>query len=188
MAISGIDLAGKGYVAHRVANRLRPEGVRVAVATPSPWLTSFEEHRSAADPAEDYYQRGVQFPEVCRMLLDPLRETGSVQLTTRITREPEKHWKEYRIDFERVEVFLLESVFLLRRGWRERFDLAYWIECSPATALKRAQYGTMLVSYDEPLVRDFETIRMPAQELHRQRDDPRSYANGVMLNDEGGTS
>src|SRR5262245_15644782 len=61
VAVSGIDSAGKGYVAHRVANALRPEGVRVVVVTPQAWLTPFAEHRQAPDPAQHYYQHAIRF-------------------------------------------------------------------------------------------------------------------------------
>src|SRR5262249_15123210 len=101
VAVSGINAAGKGVVAHRVANTLRPDGVRVAVVTPEPWQSPLEKIRSADNPAEHYYRSAVQFDDLFRLLIDPLRETGTVRLSTHIERKPED-WIEYHFDLERV--------------------------------------------------------------------------------------
>lgn len=183
VAFSGIDAAGKGYVAHQVANALRPEGIRVAVLTPNAWLTPFDEHRRAADPVRHYYEQAVDFADLFRLLIDPLKENGSVRLTRRIEQKSGEEWTEFCFDLERVEVVVLESVFLLKREWRSRYDLSYWVECCYETALARARDRSPFGAFDEEVELDFRRIRFPAQEMHFTRDEPRQHASGVIEND-----
>jgi len=183
VAVSGIDAAGKGHVAHQVAHALRPDNVRVAVLTPEAWAVPLAEHRRAADPAEHYYRNACRFADLFRLLIDPLRETGTVRLTTRVERNGGAEWEEFQFEFERVEVVLLEGVFLLKREYRHRYDLAYWVECTHETALERARQRSPFGLLDDELVQDYEAICRPAQQLHLERDDPKGYVNGVIAND-----
>jgi uridine kinase len=183
VAVSGSDCAGKGYIAHQVGNILRHEEVRVAVVEPEAWVTSFEQHRAAANPAEHYYQHALQYADLSRMFLEPLKETGTVRLTTRIVHKADEEWIEYEYELERVQVAIVESVFLLKREYRPRYDLAYWIECGPDTALQRALARSPFGELDDGLEPEYRTIRWPAQAIHQERDEPKKLADGVLIND-----
>ncbi len=80
-------------------------------------------------------------------------------------------------------MIVLEGIFLLKPLYRSHYDLTVWVDCTFETALERAlQRGQEGLPAAET-IRAYETIWFPAQRLHLSRDDPRSNANLVLVND-----
>jgi len=71
----------------------------------------------------------------------------------------------------------------LKRDFRAQYDLSVWIECSFETALERAVSRGQEGLPPEETIRDYQTIYVPAQEIHFQRDDPKTEATLTINND-----
>jgi uridine kinase len=78
---------------------------------------------------------------------------------------------------------LLEGVQLLKRAFREHYDLAVWIDCSFDTALERALARRQEGLSAEETLHAYRTIYFPAQTLHFELDDPRGSADVLLEND-----
>ncbi len=86
-------------------------------------------------------------------------------------------------EFRDVDIILLEGIFVLKRDYREHFELTLWVDCSFESAMKRAvQHAQEGLSPDETR-RAYETIFFPAQQLHFERDNPRAVADLIINND-----
>ena len=67
--------------------------------------------------------------------------------------------------------------------YRDHFDLKVWIDCSFATALRRAMARRQERLPPQEAKRAFETIYFPAQRIHLARDNPRKAADIVFTNE-----
>jgi len=91
----------------------------------------------------------------------------------------------YRIQpyaFENVDVIVLECIFLFKRGYRDHFDLAIWIDCSFDRALERAVRRAQEKLNEADTVRAYETVYFPAQRIHLDQDRPRETADVIIDN------
>jgi uridine kinase len=84
--------------------------------------------------------------------------------------------------FHKIDVVLLEGIFLFKSVYRDHFDLKVWIECSFATALERAIARGQEGLLPRETQHAFETIYFPAQRIHLARDNPRETADIVFAN------
>jgi uridine kinase len=185
VAISGIDASGKGYVSEQLSRAIQSRKLRSAVINVDLWLESADKRYSRKHPAHHFYTHGIRFPEMFALLIRPLIETRSVTLIPHLysqAGEPFTHVYQLRD----LDVVLLEGIFLFKREQRHHYDLAFWVECSFETALRRALKRNQEGLPPEDIVRDFQTIYFPAQRLHLQLDDPKSFADTVFLNDSVG--
>ncbi len=183
VAVSGIDASGKGYVAERLAARLEAAGLRVALTGLDGWLNLPPVRFDPAHPAEHFYRHAFRFDEMFQRLILPLRDRRSIRLEADFTEETASAYRKHVYDFEEVDVVLLEGIYLLRHDFLPRYDLAIWIDCTFETAIERAiARGQEGLPPDET-VRAFQTIYLPAQEIHFARDDPKATADLVVAND-----
>ena len=67
--------------------------------------------------------------------------------------------------------------------YRDHFDLKVWIDCSFATALRRAMARGQEGLLPHEAKRAFETIYFPAQRIHLARDNPSKAADIVFTNE-----
>jgi uridine kinase len=179
LAVSGIDASGKSTVARAIADGLRARDLSVHVVHLDDWHTAPETRFAAADPGGHFYRHAYRFDELFELLVEPLRAARSVELRTTLrTLDGGEFEHDYRL--ADLDVLILEGIFLLKRELRPRYDFSVWIECSFETALQRALARNQEGLADDALVRDYETIYFPAQELHRRLDDPRAHANLVV--------
>ena len=185
VAISGIDGAGKGYVASRVATSLEARGVRVAVLSVDPWLRLPHERFDPSDPALHFYERALRLEEIFATLVLPLRDTRSIRVEADAAEERATAYHRRLWEFEDVDVVLLEGIYLFRAPCRRHYDLACWLDCSFETALDRAIARGQEGLSREETVRAYRSIYFPAQEIHFARDDPRASADAVLSNDPG---
>ena len=183
VAISGIDGAGKGHVASRVAASLEARGVRVASLSVDPWLRLPHERFDPSDPARHFYERALRLDEMFETLVLPLRDRRSIRVEADAAEETATAYRRRLWEFEDVEVILLEGIYLFRAPYRRHYDLACWLDCSFETALERAVARGQEGLSPEETVRAYRSIYFPAQEIHFVRDDPRGSADAVLSND-----
>jgi uridine kinase len=183
VAMTGIDGAGKGYLSARLAGALRAEGVRVAGITIDGWLNLPARRFAAVDPAEHFYRHAIRFDEMFDRLVLPLRDRRSLRLEADLVEETATAYHRHLYDFEDVDVIVLEGIYLLKRGWQGLYDLSVWVDCSFETALARALARRQEGLSAEDTIAAYRTIYFPAQEIHLERDAPRSAATTIVSND-----
>ena len=184
VGISGIDGSGKGYLTRDIDRQLRSRGLTVAVINVDGWLRLPHERFSSTKPAEHCYLHAFRFDEMFEKLVVPLRERRRVSIEADFAEETASAYRKKRYEFTDIDVILLEGIYLLKREHRRHYDVSLWIDCSFATALRRAVARAQEGLTPEVTVRAYTDIYFPAQELHFQRDAPRQAATQILENDD----
>ena len=184
VGISGIDGSGKGFVTKRIAESLQKRGIKPAVITADGWLNLPHVRFHQKDLAKHFYERAIRFDEMFKDVILPLRGTRNVNVESDFTEETATIFRKHRYTFRNIDVILLEGIFLFKPMYRDRFDLKVWIDCSFATALRRAMARGQEGLPPQEAKRAFETIYFPAQRIHLHRDDPRTVADLIIRNDD----
>jgi len=184
VGLSGIDGSGKSHLAPQISAGLRRRGFSVAGLAVDDWAAAPEQRFDLHRPAEHFYEHGFRFEEMFRDLVLPLKSRRSRRLEALRSNESQSALHPHVFEFHDVDIILLEGIFLLKRDYREHFDLTIWVDCSFETAMERAvQRGQEGLPPDET-VRAYETIFFPAQRVHFARDRPREMPDLVITNDE----
>ena len=183
VAISGIDGGGKGYVTSRILTELEARGVNSTVIHIDGWLNLPDKRFDPANPAENFYANAIRLEEMFTQLILPLREQRSIRIAANYTEETATEYRQQVYEHENVDVILLEGIYLLKRAFMANYDLSIWIDCSFETALERALARGQEGLPPEDTIRAYHTIYFPAQEIHFQRDDPKTAATLVINND-----
>ncbi|HXE89832.1 MAG TPA: hypothetical protein VNK82_02610 [Terriglobales bacterium] len=184
VAISGIDSSGKGYVAARLAEELTARGINPAVINIDPWHLPQTVRFSESDPGGHFYRNTFRWDDFFRLLIEPLRAARSIHLSTRLIEIARDRYYDYTYDFREVDAILLEGIFVLKREFRELYDLRYWVECSFQTALARALARNQEGLPPEEIARDYRRIYFPAQRVHFAEDDPVAHSDAIYENDD----
>ena len=137
VGISGIDAGGKGFITEKIAQRLQEFGWRVATINADDWLNLPEVCLSRHKPAEHFYEHAMRFDEMFDQLIVPLKENRAVSFVADCA-DAKGNRRKHRYEFRRIDIVLLEGIFLLKRAYREHFDLTAWVECPFDIALERA--------------------------------------------------
>jgi uridine kinase len=182
VGLSGIDGSGKSSVAAAVAKQLESIGLRVAQVPLDPWHSTRAERFQGPDPAEHFYRHAFRWDDVFDLLIEPLRNTRSVDFKTWVHPIEDAPSFQRRYHFRDVDLVLLEGIFLLKREHRDRLDLGWWIDCPFDEALARARNRNQEGLADVELVREYREIYFPAQRLHLDLDQPMKWAEGVLNN------
>jgi uridine kinase len=184
VAISGIDAAGKGYCAAKIAQSLSQQKLNVALIGIDGWLNLPHVRFNRENPAEHFYEHAFRFEEMFKVLVLPLKQNREIDLRMDYTEETATSYREHRYQFRKIDVILIEGIFLLKQSLRHHFDLACWVECSFETALsravKRCQEGLLPLE----TVRAFKTIYFPAQRIHFEHDAPQLSADLILPNED----
>jgi uridine kinase len=183
VAITGIDGCGKGFVTARLAEALRTRGARVAVIGVDGWLNLPHVRFNDANPAEHFYRHAIRFDGMFDRLVFPLRDRRSLRLAADFTEETATSYRTHVYEFENADVILLEGIYLLKRAFHERYDVSVWIDCTFRTALQRALGRAQEGLPPEATIEAYRTIYFPAQEIHFERDLPKSAATLILSND-----
>lgn len=184
VAISGIDGSGKSRTAQQVVERLKSRGLNAALIGLDAWHHPPEKRFNKDAPAQHFYHHAFRFDDLFEMLINPLRHNRSAHVTVELTRLPENDLYLRSYDLDEVDVIVLEGIFLFKKELRESYDLAFWVDCSFETALRRAILRNQEGLSEAEIIRDYRTIYFPAQEIHLARDDPKSNVDGILENDE----
>ncbi len=100
------------------------------------------------------------------------------------TEEIATTFRKHRYAFRNIDIILLEGIFLFKPMYRDHFDLKVWIDCSFATALRRAMARGQEGLPPQEAKRAFETIYFPAQRIHLAQDNPLKAADIFCTNEE----
>jgi len=182
VGISGIDAGGKGFITAKIARRLREAGWRVATINADDWLNLPEVCLSRRTPGEHFYEHAMRFDEMFDQLIVPLKENRAVSFIADCADARGKR-RKHRYEFRKIDIILLEGIFLFRPAYRNCFDLTVWVDCSFATALKRAITRCQEGLPPAETIRAFSTIYFPAQRIHFSRDNPQGAADFIIQND-----
>lgn len=183
VGLSGIDGAGKGWVAEQLAAQLTEAGLRVAVVGVDGWLNLPRVRFADREPGPHFYFNALRLEPFTRDLLLPLRANRRVDLVMQYAAEQAHQFQVGRVMHEDVDVILAEGIFLFRRDIREIYDLAIWVECSFETAVARAVERAQEGLSPEATRLAYQRIYIPAQRLHFMRDRPAALADYWLLND-----
>jgi uridine kinase len=189
VGISGIDGSGKGFLAARIAEslgeaaRLNDAGYNVAVIGADGWLNLPHIRFNREEPAEHFYNRAFRFDEMFETLVLPLKQSREIDIRIHFTEETAPNYREHHYRFSAIDIILLEGIFLLKKDWRQHFDLTCWVECSFKTALARAVKRCQEGLSAPETIRAFQTIYFPAQRLHFERDVPQTAADFILPNE-----
>ena len=183
VGISGIDASGKGFVTARIAESLQKRGIKLAVISADGWLNLPHVRFHQKDLAKHFYESAIRFDEMFEGVILPLRGTRNVNVESDFTEETATTFRKHRYTFRNIDVILLEGIFLFKPIYRDHFDLKVWIDCSVATALRRAMVRGQEGLPPQEAKRAFETIYFPAQRIHLARDNPRKAADIVFANE-----
>ena len=184
IAISGIDAGGKGYFTERLVGSLQAKGVRAVSVNVDAWLSLPDRRFGTSDPPENYYRHAIRFEEMFTETVFPLRDQRSLRVEINYADETATEYRRRFLQFDNVEVIVLEGIYLFKRSFQSYYDRSIWIECGFETALERALSRGQECLPPEETIRDYRTIYVPAQEIHFQRDDPKGVANLIVNNDE----
>jgi len=183
VGISGIDGSGKGFVTREIVSVLEGAGARAASLNVDGWLNLPEVRFSRERPAERFYEKALRLDEMFDKLVLPLKRQRSIRLVADFTEETATSYRPQVYEYRDVDVIVLEGIYLFKREYREFFDLRIWIDCSYETALARAIARSQEGLPPDETIEAYRTIYFPAQEIHFERDDPRSAAHVVLQND-----
>jgi len=183
VGISGIDASGKGFVTTRIAESLQKRGIKLAVMNADGWLNLPHARFHRQDPAKHFYENAIRFDEMFEHVILPLRNTRNVNVKSDFAAETAMTFRKHRYVFRNIDIILLEGIFLFKPTYRHHFDLKIWIDCSFATALRRAMARGQEGLPPQEAKRAFETIYFPAQRIHLARDNPRKAADYIFPND-----
>jgi uridine kinase len=182
VGISGIDASGKGYLAAKIADRLQMEGLKVATISADDWLNLPEVCINRDNYAEHFYEHAIRFDRMFEQLILPLREKRGISLTADCADAKATSYRTQCYEFRKINIVLLEGIFLFQRAYRHHFDLTVWIDCSFECALERAIERGQEGLPPAETVKAFETIYFPAQRIHFARDNPHAAADFIIQN------
>ncbi|MCP9828600.1 hypothetical protein KBZ19_08885 [Synechococcus sp. L2F] len=183
VAITGIDGCGKGFVTARIAKLLRTHGIRVATINADAWLNLPSRRFASANAAEHFYLNAIRFDDMFTQLVLPLRDRRSLCVEVDFAEETATAYRRHLYEFERIDVIVLEGIYLLKRSLQSQYDRSFWIDCTFETALERAvSRGQEGLSPDDT-ARAYRTLYFPAQDIHIARDHPRAAATAIISND-----
>ena len=184
VGISGIDGSGKGFVSAKLADALRAKSLNVAVISADDWLNLPHVCMNHDNYAEHFYQHAIRFDEMFEKLIFPLKQNRKINITADCAEAKATILRKHRYEFRKIDIVLLEGIFLFKRGYRHQFDLSVWIDCSFECALERAIERGQEGLPPAETIEAFETIYFPAQRIHLARDKPREAADCIVTNDE----
>lgn len=182
VGISGIDAGGKGFITEKIAKRLQELGWRVATINADDWLNLPEVCLSRHKPAEHFYEHAMRFDEMFDQLIVPLKENRAVSFVADCA-DAKGNRRKHSYEFRRIDIVLLEGIFLLKRAYREHFDLTAWVQCPFDIALERAIERGQEGLPPAETIRAFTTIYFPAQRIHFARDNPQGAADFIIQNE-----
>jgi uridine kinase len=183
VALSGIDGAGKGYVAGLLAAALEREGLHAVEIHADGWLNLPSRRFDPDRPAEHFYEHAIRFGPMFAELVLPLKRSRSIRVTVDLASETSTEYTRHTFDVSDVDVIVLEGVYLLKRAFRGDYDRAVWVECSFETALERALDRKQEGLSPAETIRAYRTIYFPAEEIHFRRDAPQASADEILVND-----
>src|SRR5437667_6331086 len=182
VGISGIDASGKGFITEKIAQRLQEAGWRVATINADDWLNLPEVCMSRRRPGEHFYEHAMRFDKMFDQLIVPLQKNRAVSFVADCA-DAKGNRRKHSYEFRKIDIVLLEGIFLFKPAYRRHFDITSWVDCSFATGLQRAIKRCQEGLPPAETIRAFSTIYFPAQRIHFARDNPQEAAAFIIQND-----
>ena len=182
VAVSGIDASGKSSFAAEIKYLLEENNLNVALLSIDDWqmpkAISFLKENAAAN----FYHNAFRWNAFFDSLLIPLQNTRSINLGANLVdiKNDKVYSKQY--SFKKIDIILVEGIFLLMKDTRAFFDYTVWIDCSFKTGLQRALKRNQEGLVQEQLINDYQTFYYPAQQFHFKRDNPLFAADFIFDN------
>ena len=184
VGISGIDGSGKGFIAALLEKRLRKLRWYSAVLSADDWHKLPTICLNSDNPAENFYEHGLRLDDMFEQVVLPLRDRNAIDVVADCADAKATVYSEKRYNFRGIDIVLLEGIFLFKPAYRDHFDLKIWIDCSFATALRRAIIRAQEGLSPTETKRAFEAIYFAAQRLHLEHDKPREHADVIFDNED----
>jgi uridine kinase len=182
VGISGIECAGKSSFAALLAEYLENRGSRTYVAAIDDFLNPKTIRYDGSDLATCYYEKTFRTRELLQQVVHPVFQFGAINNDVLI--------HDYETDLvlprlvrtDRLDVLIVEGVFLFRNPLVEHLDLKVWLEISFEDALSRARgRQTELMRYgSEKIAHRYRIRYFPAQQRHLDVDRPREAADLII--------
>lgn len=183
VGLSGIDGRSRGFLARHIAAALRTRGFNVANLAADDWAAAPEQRFDPSRPADHFYEHAFQFEELFCDLILPLKCRRSRRVEALRSNELQSALLSHAFEFYDMDIILWEGIFLLKRQYREHFDLTIWVNCRFETAMERAVRRAQEGLPPNETRCAYETIFFPAQRRHFRRDNPRAAADFIINND-----
>lgn len=183
VGITGVDTAGKS----RLSAALHPCLTAAGHSAQLIHVDDFHrpraerEHPELPEP-QQFYQHSVDFPRLCRELLEPIRRDGAVDVHLRLLDHYTETWsihRAYRVDASTV--VLLEGIFLLRPEVRPFVDLMIFLDVDEPTVLARAETRDVPLQGVEILDR-YHRKYLPGQRWYLAANSPVDHADIIVDN------
>jgi uridine kinase len=183
VGISGIDGSGKGFIAALLEKRLLELRWNSAVLSADNWHKLPTICLNSDNPAENFYEHGLRLDNMFKQVVLPLRDRSAIDVVADYADAKAIVYRKKRYSLRGIDIVLLEGIFLFKPAYRDHFDLKIWIDCSFATALRRAIVRAQEGLSPAETKRAFETIYFPAQQLHLEHDKPNEHTDVIFHND-----
>ena len=183
VAISGIDASGKSSFATEIKYLLEENNLNVALLSIDDWQMPKSISFLAANAAANFYHNAFRWNAFFDSLLIPLKNSRSVNVTANLVdiKNDSVYSKQY--SFKKIDIIVVEGIFLLMKDTLAFFDYKVWIDCSFKTALQRAIARNQEGLLPEQLIHDYNTFYYPAQLFHFKKDRPQTSADFIVNND-----
>ena len=184
LGISGIDASGKGFVSNLLQSELEQQDLKIANINIDPWQNPTVLRLQKENPAKNFYDVVFRWDDFFTQLILPLKKSGSIYLETMLIRTDADEYYPYIYNFNKIDILLVEGIFLFKKEFLNYYDSKIWIDCSFESGLQRAIARNSENLSREQLVHDYNTYYYPAQRYHFQQDDPRKVSDILYCNDE----
>ncbi|HEV8507422.1 MAG TPA: hypothetical protein VGQ53_18550 [Chitinophagaceae bacterium] len=183
IGVSGIDASGKGFVCRVLENELEKQNLKVANINIDPWQNPITVRLQKEEPARNFYNTVFRWDDFFSQLISPLKKNGSIHLETKLIRTDSDEYYPFTYDLNKIDILLIEGIFLFKKELRDYYDLKIWTNCSFETALQRAIARNSENLDKEQLIHDYQLYYYPAQRYHFEKDNPFEAADIIYQND-----
>lgn len=186
VAISGIEGGGKRALAESVAEELRADGLTVAIVHTDDWEACDSIRFNVMNSPQEYYLNAYRLDDMVEELVLPLKLFGSVQTSTTLKNVIQPRTIDY--DLEKIDVILIEGVYLLQGAYLDLYDYSIWVKSDFDAAFARLSGQINIEQSQEALVNLFQGLIKPAAEYHICTDDPQGNAQSIYIEQETSTN
>ena len=182
VAISGIDASGKSSFAAELKYLLEENNLNVALLGIDDWQMPKSISFLKENTAANFYYNAFRWNAFFDSLLIPLQNTRSINLTTNLVDNKNNKVYSKQYSFNKIDIIVVEGIFLLMKDTRAFFDYKVWIDCSFKTGLQRALKRNQEGLPPQELLDDYQTYYYPAQKFHFEKDKPLDIADFIFNN------
>lgn len=182
IGISGIDGSGKSFLSEKIRDELIKKGYSVHLEKLDAWLNLPSIRFSDKNPAETFYKNGFRFDELKKKVLLPYIKNKKVSFEMDYLEETWDKYKKKKVNIEKVDIFILEGIFIFKEDIVRFLNYKIWIECPFDIALDRAIHRNQEGMNKDELIKEYNNRFFAAQSIHFEIDNPKEKADLVYMN------